>query len=149
MNLLAGIYWITGAFLGVGALRLIWKQGGCHHPNPHYIRQETRRDEATGEVVVRPAQYCCYECGRTWAAEQRDPAWNPSGLVQKFRGYDERKARRGAKRMAAEERQRRVLAAKRRQPAEPTPAPIQFGSPTVARRPQPTEVVNLRARKPA
>ncbi|HUL74129.1 MAG TPA: hypothetical protein VLT86_13565 [Vicinamibacterales bacterium] len=149
MNSVAGIYWVAGALVGLGAFMLIWKQGGCRHPNPHYIRQGTQLNDVTGEVVVRPAQYCCYECGKTWPAEQRDPAWSATGLVQKFEGYDEKKARRGAKRMASEERQRRALAARRVQPVEPAPTPIQFAAPSAPRRPQPTEVVSLRSRKPA
>jgi hypothetical protein len=144
MRLLGSIYWVTGALAGVSAL--IWLFKGCRHPNPHFVKQETRRDEATGEEVVHPAHYCCYECGKTWLARQRDPAWTASPLVQKYHGYDERKAVRAAKRSVLEERQRRFLAVRRIGGPAPKP-PIQF-DPTPARR-RPTEVVDLSTRKPA
>jgi len=147
MSSLAGIYWVTGVLAAFGAL--IWLYSGCRHPSPHYVRAETRKDNVTGQdVIVRPAQYVCYECGKTWLAQQRDPAWTPTVTVRKFSGYDERKAVRGAKRMAQEERQRRSLAVRRVRPVEPTAAPIQF-KPDVAPVRRPTEVVNLSTRKPA
>ena len=84
-RLLGSIYWVTGAVASFGAL--IWLFKGCRHPNPHFVKQETRRDETTGdEVVVHAAHYCCYECGKSWLAKQRDPAWTPSAIVQKFHG---------------------------------------------------------------
>jgi len=147
MHLFGGIYWVAGVVAGVSVW--IWRRGGCRHPNPHYIRQETRRNEQGEDIVVQPAQYCCYECGKTWPATQRDPAWSPTAIVQKFRGYDERKALKGAKRMVVEERRRRVLAARRVQPAEPIAAPIQFKTGQTLRRAQPSEVVSLSSRKPA
>jgi hypothetical protein len=147
MSSLSGIFWVTSVLAAFGAL--IWLYSGCRHPSPHYVRAETRKDDATGdEMIVRPAQYVCYECGKTWLAQQRDPAWTPSVTVRKFSGYDERKAVRGAKRMAQEERQRRSLAGRRIRPVVPAAAPIQFKpEATPARRP--TEVVNLSTRKPA
>lgn len=146
MRMLGSIYWVAGALGGFSAL--IWLFRGCRHPNPHFVKQETRRDETTGEeVVVHPAHYCCYECGKTWLAKQRDPAWAASAIVQKYHGYDERKAVRAAKRSALEERQRRFLAVRRiRIPAPPKPL-IQF-DPAAPRR-RPTEVVDLSTRKPA
>ncbi len=147
MNSLASIFWVTGALVGTGAL--IWLFSGCKHPNPHYVRQETAQDDATGdEIVVHPAHYCCYECGKTWLAEQRDPAWTASAVVQKFDGYDERKAVRAAKRIAVEERQRRVLADRRVRPIE-VAAPIQFKTGATSRRRRATDVVAIGSRKPA
>jgi hypothetical protein len=67
--------------------------------------------------------------------------------VQKFHGYDERKAVRAAKRSALEERQRRFLAVRRTRIAAPPKPPIQFDPATPRRRP--TEVVDLSTRKPA
>lgn len=145
---LLGIYWVTGALAAFGAL--IWLFGGCRHPNPHYIRPEVRRDDVTGEeVVVQPAQYCCYECGKTWLATQRDPAWTATATVQKFSGYDEKKAVRGVARMAREERQRRFLASRRTPVSEPVRSPIAFKPEAQQKRQRPTEVVNLSTRKPA
>jgi hypothetical protein len=90
----------------------------CRHPHPHYERAVQRRDPQTGEsVVVRPARYECFECGRHWTAVQRDPAWAPSPVVQRFTGYDETQAKRAAMRAAIEEHQRRVLAAHRAEPS--------------------------------
>ena len=74
----------------------------CRHPNPHYVR-----------AAAEPAHYVCYECGRHWPAEQRDPAWKPTHLLQKFRGYDEIQAVRAAKYAALSEEHRRHLAAHR------------------------------------
>jgi hypothetical protein len=147
MSSLSGIFWVTSVLGAFGAL--IWLYSGCRHPSPHYVRAETRKDDVTGEeMTVRPAQYVCYECGKMWLAQQRDPAWTPSVTVRKFSGYDERKAVRGAKRMAQEERQRRTLAGRRVRPVGPAAAPIQF-KPEVTPARRPTEVVNLSTRKPA
>ncbi len=147
MTSLATMFLVTGALAGVGIL--MWLTSGCRHSNPHYVRPETRRDETGKEVVVHPAQYCCYECGKTWIAEQRDPAWSASAVSQRFEGYDERKAVRAAKRIAVEERQRRMLADRRVRSAEAAASPIQFRSGMTARRRRPTEVVEITSRKPA
>ncbi len=119
----------------------------CRHPNPHYVRAVTRPDAATGrEVVIQPARYECYECGRSWNATQRDPAWMPTRLTQKFSGYDQSKAVRAATRAAIEQEQRRFLAAHRIElPAAAAPEPA-----TPHSRPRrPGHVVDINSRKPA
>ena len=69
---------------------LAWWLGRCRHPNPHYVQAVSARDPLTGMQVTRqPARYTCYECGRSWVATQRDPAWTPTHVIQKFSGYDE------------------------------------------------------------
>ena len=61
----------------------------CGHPNPHYRREVLCRDPMTGsDEVVEPAVYMCYDCGKTWRATVRDPAWAPTGIKQRFSGYD-------------------------------------------------------------
>jgi hypothetical protein len=90
----------------------------CRHPHPHYERAVTRVEPQSGEdVVVQPARYECFECGKRWTAVPRDPAWAPSPVVQRFTGYDETQAKRAAMRAAIEEQQRRVLAAHRAEPS--------------------------------
>ena len=89
--------------IGAGTLSAaFWWWTRCRHPNPHYVRADRE-----------PAHYVCYECGRSWVARQRDPAWRPSRVAQKFIGHDERKAAQAARRAAMEEARRRQLAVSR------------------------------------
>lgn len=75
----------------------------CGHPNPHYRRPVLYRDPMTeSDEVIEPASYVCYECGKTWLATVRDPAWAPTGIRSRFRGYDPAAAARTAKRLEIE-----------------------------------------------
>jgi len=95
----------------------------CRHPHPHYKRASTLRDSLTGsDEIVEPASYICYECGKTWLAEVRDPAWAPSGVRQSFHGYDASLAERATTRAAIVSEQRKLLAANRTGPTRTTPA---------------------------
>jgi hypothetical protein len=72
----------------------------CRHPNPHYQREVVCRDPMTeSDEVIEPATYICYECGKTWRVTVRDPAWAPTGIRQRFSGYDPALAARAAKRV--------------------------------------------------
>jgi hypothetical protein len=83
------------AFCGVA----VWLNR-CGHPNPHYRREVLYRDPMTeSDEVIEPACYVCYECGKTWRATVRDPAWAATGIRLKFRGYDAELAARAAKRL--------------------------------------------------
>jgi hypothetical protein len=116
----------------------------CEHPSPHFVRAGNRIDAATGaNEPASSAHYICYECGRSWPAETHDPAWHPSGVIQKFSGYDQRMAARAATRAAIEADQRRALAGKRSDR-------LDLPGPKVRRaRRRVSNVVNIGSRKPA
>jgi hypothetical protein len=132
--------WLNAAFQsavvilsGAAAVALVWWLGRCRHPNPHYVRPQ-RSDE--------PGRYCCYECGRSWQVETRDPAWHPTRLVQKFSGFDQTKAAAARSRAAAEASRHQRIALQRGDPARPASQ--------LRRRPsRHAEVVDLNSRKPA
>lgn len=118
--------WLPGAAAIVVAviavLGALFGLGRCRHPQPHLKRAVTHRDPLTGsDEIVEPASYICYECGKTWLAETRDPAWAPSGVRQSFRGYDPALAQRAATRAAIVNEQRKLLAANRARPTRTAP----------------------------
>jgi hypothetical protein len=137
--LLRHMFGITIGLAGMTAL--IWWRTRCRHPNPHYIRAGTCQDDARAEPGGQPAMYECYDCGKRWVVRQRDPAWRPTRLVQKFQGYDESKAKRAATRAAIEQEQRRFLAANR---VGPSSAPA-----VIAPQRRRKNVVDIDSRKPA
>lgn len=121
----------------------------CRHPHPQYLKAEVARTESDGTVVAgSPAHYRCNDCGRSWAVIQRDPAWAPTGIVQKFSGHDPTKATSAIMRATIEAEQRRFLAANRTtipKPALPAPS-----SAARRRRRLPSNVVEIGSRrKPA
>jgi hypothetical protein len=137
--LLRHMLWVTISLAGITVL--IWWASRCRHPNPHYIHARTCADDLRAEGGVQPAMYECYDCGKRWVARQRDPAWMPTRLVQKFQGYDESKATRSATRAAIEQEQRRFLAANRLgMSSEP---------PVVGSQRRRKNVVQIGSRKPA
>jgi hypothetical protein len=142
-HFLLEVYGIAGA--AVAAAILIRWLGRCRHPNPHYIRAVTTAS-ATGQDAVQPARYLCYECGKSWPAAQRDPAWMPTHPVQKFYGYDERKAVRAATRAVVEQEQRRFLAAHRAVPDSPA---RDLEPARRRKRLRAANVIDLNSRKPA
>jgi hypothetical protein len=127
------------ALIGAGAL-VQWL-ARCRHPNPHYLRPIVQYGRG-GAVVVQPASYICYECGKTWPAVSRDPAWSATPVVQKFVGYDEAKVVRAATRASIEEEQRRLLAVNRA--AAPSMPKVKG-----PRRKRSSNVVDLHSRRPA
>jgi hypothetical protein len=135
---LLGIAAILGAFSMV-----LWRRARCGHPNPHYVRPTTAHDATGRTVTVEPARYICYECGQSWVARQRDPAWHPTAIIQRFSGYDPRKAAQAAVRAEAEHAQRRQIAGNRARPAAPAAGADQ------RRQKEPVSVVNIKSRKPA
>ena len=141
---LDAVSYAAGGLLASGVLA--WRFSRCKHPSPHYVHAVTRYDEATGADVLQPATYLCYECGKSWPATQRDPAWAPTSTIQKFSGYDEKKAARAFTRAAVEDEQRRFLAAHRGAGDPPAlsavPAPRR-------RRVHGSNVVDMNSRKPA
>ena len=134
---------VIAPVLAAAAALALWL-ARCRHPNPHYLRAVTQPDAATGrKIVIQPARYICYECGRSWEARQRDPAWAPTHLVHKFSGYDEDRARRAVTRAAIEQEQRRFLAANRiERPEAASKAARSHGQ---RNRP----VIDINSRKPA
>jgi hypothetical protein len=139
--------WGVLAFLVVAGLLRWWTR--CRHPSPHYERPLRQRDPVTGvDGEIRPARYTCFDCGKSWRAEQRDPAWAPSRVKQAFRGHDETLASRAAMRAAIVDEQRRFLAANRTAP----PARAADGaSPRRGRvKPRrPSNVTDINSRRPA
>jgi hypothetical protein len=120
MEWLPGAAAIAAVLIGIYAA-FSWL-ARCRHPNPHYRRAVTQQNPVTGShEVVEPASYICYDCGRTWPAEVRDPAWAPSGIRQTFAGYDEALAERAATRAAIVGEQRQLLAANRTGPTRGEP----------------------------
>jgi hypothetical protein len=95
----------------------------CRHVNPHYVKPVCRRDPVTGaDVVAEQARYACYDCGASWPATVRDPAWAPVPVKQVFSGRDEEAAARAAVRSAIVDEQRKILAGTRTIPSR-APAP--------------------------
>lgn len=117
----------------------------CRHQNPHYLRPVYQHDPATGnDVLVEPARYTCYDCGRTWRADLRDPAWAPVHVRQVFSGHDEQAAVRAATRTAIVDEQRKILAATRSIPTRRLSAPYR---PRRSRRA--ANVTDINSRRPA
>ena len=137
--------WGVVAFLVVASLLRWWTR--CRHPSPHYERAVRQRDPVTGvEVEVHPARYTCYDCGKSWRAVLRDPAWAPSGVKQAFRGHDETIASRAAMRAAIVDEQRRFLAANRTTPARTAAAAPRQARVKVRR---PSNITDINSRRPA
>jgi hypothetical protein len=144
----SAVFWIASALAIASAV--VWRLTRCRHPNPHYVRPVSQLNELTGQsVVIEPARYVCYECGRSWPARQRDPAWTSSHLVRTFSGYDPNKAIAAATRAAIEEEQRRFLAVNRGVPRQRDAANTPFRPATRRKRLSTTKVVDLKSRKPA
>jgi transposase-like protein len=118
----------------------------CRHTNPHYVRPIHRRDPSGMLVEIEPARYTCFDCGKTWRAELRDPAWAATGVKQIFEGHDEGAAARAATRAVIVEAQRTFLAANRAAPTRSTAAP---GRHARARRRRPANVTDIHSRRPA
>lgn len=117
----------------------------CRHQNPHYLRPVYQHDPTTGhDVLVEPARYTCYDCGRTWRIAQRDPAWAPVHVRQVFSGHDERAAARAATRTAIVDEQRKILAANRSIPTRGLGAPYR-----PRRRRHASNVTDINSRRPA
>jgi len=138
---------LLAGLIGFGVA--VWRLRRCRHPNPHYVKPILRDDPVAGSVdVVQPASYICYECGRTWIAAQRDPAWRPTALLRKFTGYDANKAGRAATRASIEAEQRRFLADRRATSASTT---VTSGNPAPtrpAKRRRAAKIVELGSHKP-
>jgi hypothetical protein len=97
---------VAAVMVGVAAVGLgLYWLGTCRHSGPLGLLPPTTADD--GSRV--PARWYCDACGKAW----------PAGLesdhapVVRFTGYDESKLPAAAKRAAAFEKQRTVLAAKR------------------------------------
>ena len=103
---------ITGA---IGLFGIYFWLSRCRHPNPHFHRAVTPDG---------PATYTCYECGKTWRATQRDAAWAPTGIRQRFTGSDPALAERASTRAAIVSQQQRLLAATRTGPSRTAPVAI-------------------------
>jgi hypothetical protein len=147
LHALPAVFWIAST-LAIASV-VVWRLTRCRHPNPHYVRPVSQQNDLTGQpVVTEPARYVCYECGKSWPARQRDPAWTPSHLVRKFNGYDPNKAVAAATRAAIEEEQRRFLAVNRVVLRLRNTANIPF-TPARRKRLSTTNVVDLKSRKPA
>lgn len=141
----SSVVWGVGALLLLVGLLRWWTR--CRHSSPHYERPVRQRDSVTGcDVEVQPARYTCYDCGRSWRATLRDPAWAPTGVRQAFSGHDETLAWRSAMRAAIVDEQRRFLAANRTTPARSSaPSPRQVRV-KVRRTPN---VTDINSRRPA
>jgi hypothetical protein len=133
----AGLVWLGLAVLTLAGYAM-WRRR-CRHPNPHYVPAATRHDPLTGRVVTEPEHYLCFECGRTWFAAV-DPAWQPTGIVQRYTGFEQSRLSQSATRAAIEREQRQLLAARRAEAASPRAPEIPRAAP--ARRPR-----RLRARR--
>ena len=139
------VSWMTSALtLSDAAARRLRP---CSHPHPHYLRPEPARTEADGTILpAQPARYRCFECGRTWDVTQRDPAWAPTGIVQKFTGHDPTKATSAILRATIEAEQRRFLAVNRTTiPRPAVTAPPRSAAPR--RRRLPSNVVHINSRR--
>lgn len=97
---------VAAAVAGVGAIGAgAYWVSVCRHPGPLGLLPPTTADDGTRS----PSRWYCDACGRSW----------PAGLesdhapVVRFSGYDESKLPAAAKRAAAFEKQRTLLAAKR------------------------------------
>jgi hypothetical protein len=92
---------VAVAVIGLG----MWASTGCFHPRPLSLLPPTR----TADGSVKPAQWFCSSCGRSWPAMID----HPHPPVPRFVGHDEAKAAAAAKRAAALEVRTRELAVAR------------------------------------
>ena len=117
----------------------------CRHQSPHYLRPVYQHDPRTGtDVLIEPARYTCYDCGRTWRMTLRDPAWAPVHVKQVFSGHDEHAAARAATRTAIVNEQRKILAATRSIPTRGLDAPYRS-----RRSRRAANVMDINSRRPA
>lgn len=97
----AGQSWWLAVGLAVLGI-IIWASAGCYHPRPLSLLPPTRSEDGS----VKPAQWFCGACGRSWPAMID----HPHPPVPRFVGHDEAKAAAAAKRAAALEVRTRELA---------------------------------------
>ena len=145
MDLGVGTLTLAAAAACIVAAGLFRRAIRCRHENPHYVRPVYQHDRMTGsDVLIEPARYTCYDCGRTWPATIRDPAWAPVHVRQRFSGHDEQAAARAATRTAIVDEQRKMLAANRSIPTRGLGAP-----PRPRRGRRASNVTDIHSRRPA
>lgn len=97
--------WLVVSAASLAAATAFWWLSRCHHPRPLGLLPPTA--DAAG--VEQPAQWFCGHCGKRWPAAF-DHGKSP---VQRFRGYDESKAKASAKRAEELADSQRKLAVRR------------------------------------
>jgi len=106
---LTAVGWIAGGVLLAAGLAAATGVGfwlaGCRHPGPLALLPSVV--DASGQR--QPARWCCHDCGATWPTALDDSA----APVQRFAGFDQKKAADAARRATDLERRQRELAIRR------------------------------------